>query len=454
MTGRQAQVLLVTSASGFMVFLDVTVVNVAFPSFRDSFPDASLAQLSWILSAYSIVFAALLVPAGRFADHAGRKRCFLAGVAVFTAASLACALAPSVAVLVAARVVQAAGGALLIPTSQALLMAEFDAARRTSALGLWGASAAVAAAAGPPLGGLLVEALDWRLVFLVNLPVGLAAWVGGSALLRESREDAGALPDAAGAALAIGAVGALAAGIVQGPEWGWTDPRVLAAFAVAPLLGLWLVLRSLRHPAPVLELCLFRTRSFSVANAGTLLMGIAFFASLLANALFLTSVWGYSVLEAGVAMVPTPVAAAACAALGGRLAERHDPRLLIVPGALLTALGALWLILEVGTTPAYVAQWLPGALLLGSGIGLGYATLTSVAAVDLPAESFGVGSGINAVTRQLGAVLGVATLIAVLGHPAPAETAAAFDHGWTLVVVAALAAAVASLALTLPAARR
>src|SRR4051812_24757817 len=166
MTGRQAKVLVIASASGFMVFLDVTVVNVAFPSFRDSFADASLAQLSWILSAYSIVFAALLVPAGRFADHIGRKRSFLAGVALFTGASLACALAPSVGWLVAARVVQAAGGALLIPASQALLMAEFDPARRTSALGLWGASAAVAAAAGPPLGGLLVEALDWRLVFL------------------------------------------------------------------------------------------------------------------------------------------------------------------------------------------------------------------------------------------------------------------------------------------------
>lgn len=447
MTPRQRKVLLVTSASGFMVFLDATVVNVAFPSFARSFPGASLAGLSWILSGYSIVFAALLVPAGRLADVLGRRRSFLAGIVLFTAASLACALAPSVELLVAARILQALGGAILVPTSQALLMGEFEPSKRATAVGLWGAAAAVAAAAGPPIGGLLVESSDWRLVFLVNIPVGVAAWLAARGLLRESREAAAGLPDAAGAVLAVAGVAALALGIVQAPDWGWTDARVVAAFVGAPVLLIALVWRSLRHPAPVIELALFRTRSFAVANVGTLLMGIALFASLLCNVLFLTTVWGYSVLEAGLAMTPTPVAGAVFAVLGGRLADRRDPRVVVIAGALALALGAAWLIVGVGSTPAYVSEWLPGALLLGAGIGLGYATLTSVAALELPAASFGIGSGINAMARQLGAVLGVAIFVAAAGTPGPGEAAAAFDRGWAVVVVAALAAAASCLAL-------
>src|ERR671936_142313 len=210
MTQRKWQVLAVTSVAVFMGFLDVTIVNIAFPDIRASFADTSLAGLSWILTAYNIVFAALLVPAGRLADRVGRRRMFLVGLGVFVAASAACGLAPSVPALGAARAVQAAGAAALVPTSLALLLPEFPLEKRATATALWGATGAVAAATGPSLGGLLVDAVGWRAVFFVNLVIGLAALVPARRLLRESRGEARApLADVAGTVLLVAGLGLL-----------------------------------------------------------------------------------------------------------------------------------------------------------------------------------------------------------------------------------------------------
>src|SRR3954464_14911593 len=240
---RRWKVLLVTGVAVFMAFLDVTIVNVAFPSIRGAFPSASLADLSWVLNAYNIVFAALLVPAGRLADLWGRRRMFFVGLSVFVLASALCGLAPSAWLLVSARVLQAAGAAVLVPTSLGLLLPEFPLERRASATALWGAVGAVAAATGPSLGGLLIEWSSWRLVFFVNLVLGAAAWVPARRLLRETRDpDRGAVPDALGIVLLAGGVGLLSLAIVQAPSWGWGDWRVLGSLlASVPLLGgfLW-----------------------------------------------------------------------------------------------------------------------------------------------------------------------------------------------------------------------
>src|SRR5262245_49463768 len=259
---RRWQVLLVTSVGVFMTFLDVTIVNIAFPDIEESFPDSSLAQLSWILNAYAIVFAAALVPAGRLADRVGRRRFFFGGPLVFLGASVVCGTAGSVEVLIGARVVQALGGAMLVPASLALVLPEFPLERRATATALWGATGAVAAAAGPSVGGLLVDWQGWRAVFYVNLLIGLPSLVPARRLLRESREPHTTLPDALGAVLLASGVGALALAIVQGPDWGWSSTRVLGSFVASTvLLGLF-VWRSSRHPAPVIELSLFRVRSF------------------------------------------------------------------------------------------------------------------------------------------------------------------------------------------------
>ena len=434
-----AAVLAVASASSFLVYLDATIVNVAFPDIRASFGGTTLAGLSWILSAYALVFAALLVPAGRFADVLGGRRLFLAGLAAFTAGSLLCAAAPSVPLLVAARVLQAMGGALLVPSAQLLVMAAFPPEQRMKVIGVMAGVAALASALGPVLGGLVVDLGGWRLVFVVNLPVGLAALLLG---LRMPAPAPGSLrhrPDLIGSLLAIAAVGTLALGAVQGPVWGWGDPRTIAAFAASAVLTPLLVWRCARHPAPVLELSLFRRRSFSTGNLGALLLGTSFFGLVLANALFLTQVWGYSILRTGLAIAPGPLASAVAAFAAARYTDRVDPRRFVLPGAVISAAAGVWLATQVGPEPAFVTQWLPATVLMGVGVGLGFATIVAVCVRDLQPAELGIGSGMSATTRQLGAVLGVAILIAILG---PVPDAGAFDAGWWAMAALALLAVV------------
>src|SRR3954451_23538899 len=356
---RRWKVLAVTSVAVFMAFLDVTIVNVAFPSIGRAFPETSLAGLSWVLNAYNIVFAALLVPAGRLADLLGRRRMFFTGMGLFLAASAACGLAPSAEVLIGARVLQAAGAALLVPTSLGLLLPEFPPERRASATALWGAIGGVAAATGPSLGGLLIEGFNWRLVFFVHLALGAAVLVPARRLLRETRDpDRGAVPDALGVGLLAAGVGALSLAIVKAPTWGWGSPRVLGAFALSALMLAVFVRRSATHPHPVLELSLFRVRSFAAACAGVFMFALGFYAVLLANILFLTSVWGWSTLHAGVAVTPGPLMAALSSALAGRAIDRFGQPVSAGPGGILFAAGCLLFAVGLGPTPAYAAEFL------------------------------------------------------------------------------------------------
>src|SRR5450755_3135910 len=227
MMQRKWQVTLIVCAGVFMASLDLFIVNIAFPSIAQNFNHASLGSLSWIVSGYAIVFAALLVPAGRWADAFGRKRAFLLGLGVFVLASVGCAFAPSVGLLIAARLIQAAGGALMLPTSLGLILPEFAPSERHVAIGVWAATGGIAAAAGPPLGGLLVQA-DWRLVFLVNVPVGLLGLVLGLRTLVERRELGAERPDVLGALGLMVAIGSLVVAIVKGQDWGWSSPAILA----------------------------------------------------------------------------------------------------------------------------------------------------------------------------------------------------------------------------------
>src|ERR1700689_1241074 len=241
---------LVVLTGVFLSSLDLFIVNIAFPNISKGFHGESLSSLSWILSAYTIVFAALLVPAGRWADRAGRKKAFLIGLAIFTLSSALCAAAPSLGVLIAARILQASGGALMLPTSLGLLLPAFGPARKGAAIGLWSAVGGAAAAFGPPIGGILVQA-SWRWVFLVNLPFSLIALVIGVRLLHEVRDPAAHKADLAGAALLSISVASLAAAIVEGSNWGWTSASILGAFALAVVSAALLVVRSGRHPNPI-----------------------------------------------------------------------------------------------------------------------------------------------------------------------------------------------------------
>jgi EmrB/QacA subfamily drug resistance transporter len=445
---QRTKVLLITSVAVFMAFLDVTIVNIAFPDIEASFPDSSLASLSWILNAYNIVFAALLVPAGRLADRIGRRRMFLAAVTVFLAASAACGVAPSVEFLVGARVIQAAGAAMLVPTSLGLLLPEFPLERRATATATWGATGAVAAALGPSLGGVLVDATSWRWVFFVNLAIGLPALIPARRVLREIRvEHPGPWPDALGVVLLVAGVALLSLGIVKGEDWGWDSARVVGSLVLAVALLALFVVRSARHPAPVFELGLLRVRSFAVANVGVFLFALGFYALLLANILFLTGVWHWSVLKAGVAVTPGPIMASIAAPIGGRLADRFGQRVVAIPGGLLFAAGCLGFALTTDGTPHYATEILPWQILTGTGVGLSFAAWGSAAVAELPPSRFSTGSAISSTSRQIGAVLGIAVLVAVLGTPRPEDAVATFHTAWRLMALTSAAAAITAVGL-------
>jgi EmrB/QacA subfamily drug resistance transporter len=451
---RAWQVLAVSAAAVYVVFLDATIVNIAFPALSADFSGVSRGGLSWVLNAYAVVFGALLVTAGGLADDFGRKRVFLAGLVVFALGSALCGLAPSIPLLVAARALQAVGSALIVPASLALLLPEFPLAKRATAVGLWGAAGAVAAASGPCIGALLVEGPGWRWVFYVNLPFCLAAiWFGRRLLTETVAPKQQARPDLIGVGMVTAVFGLLSLGLVQGGAWGWSSGRVVGAFAVAAALTPVLVLRSARHPRPALPVKLFRIPSFSIATVGTVLFATAFFAQILCNVLFLNGVWHYSILRTAVAILPSPLLAASVAPLAGRLADRFGYRAVIAPGAALFALGAGSYAWTMTATPHYLTHFLPGALLVGVSIGAAFSMLGAASSQVLPPALYGAGAAVNSTARQLGAVLGVAVLVAVLGTPAPDEALAAFGRSWTVTACVAAACAVSALLLR-PAAKR
>jgi EmrB/QacA subfamily drug resistance transporter len=447
-TRRARRVLAVSSAAVFVVFLDATIVNIAFPAIGSSFPTATRADLSWVLNAYSIVVGALLVTAGRLADSTGRKRSFLTGLAVFALASAACGVAPSIAILVAARAAQAVGAAMLVPASLALLLPEFPKERRSIAVGLWGAMGAVAAASGPTIGALLIEGPGWRWVFYANVPICAAAYMFGRRVLAESRDPgATARIDGLGLVLVTATFGMLSLGIVEGHEWGWGSWRIVAAFAATAVLAPLTIRLSAQHPAPVLPVALFRVRSFAVATGATLLFGAAFFATLLANVLFLTGVWQWSVLRTALAVLPGPILAAVMSPISGRMADRGGFRRPIVAGCVAFVAGQVWFATQMTGTPHYVADFLPGQLLIGLGIGLAFPTLGAAGAASLPPAQFAVGSAVVGAGRQLGAVIGVAGLVAVLGTVTPLNAVHAAHRSWTVIGAVALLCGLVSLLL-------
>jgi EmrB/QacA subfamily drug resistance transporter len=439
MKQRRTLAVLAVCAGSFMAGLDLFIVNVAFPEIEREFGGSDLGALSWVLNAYTIVFAALLVPAGRWADAFGRKRLFLGGLGLFTAASAACAAAGSVEVLVALRIAQAAGAALLLPASLALLLPEFPPEKRALVVAGWAAVSGIAAAAGPPIGGLLVE-LSWRWVFLVNVPVGLAALLLGARVLREARDPSSLRPDALGALLLAAGVAALIGGIVQGPEWGWDDGRVVGAFAMAAILLGVVAWRCTRHPAPVVDPALLRVRSFALAVAAGVLFFSAFGAMLLASVLFLTGPWDQDILHAGLGIAPGPALAAVFSVPGARLAQRLGMGAVGALGTALFIVGGLWWATQLGPEFDYAGAFLPGMVIGGAGVGLVIPTITGAATAALPPERLATGTAVVTMGRQLGIAVGVAVLVALLGTPDGADD---FDAPYAFMIVTAALSGIA-----------
>ncbi|MGD0609644.1 MAG: MFS transporter, partial [Streptosporangiaceae bacterium] len=406
----------VLSLAVFMSSLDLFIVNLAFPYIGREYPGASLSDLSWVLNGYTIVFAAVLVPAGRWADRVGRRRLFVAGLIAFSAGSLLCGIAPGVAALIAARVIQAVGAGLMVPASLSLLLACVPAAARGRAIGTWSALGALGAALGPVIGGSLVQ-VSWRWVFWINLPVGLAAVLLAARVIPESKDPSvRERPDLPGAALLAAAVGLLALALVEAPSWGWGSAAFAALLIASVACGAAMVARSTRHPAPVIELGLLRSRTFSGTFAASVLYYAGFGAFVLNSVEFLTGEWHYSAVRAGLAIGPGPLMVLPFARLvAPRLAARLGGagRVAAIGCGVNAAAMLLWLI-QMQAQPAYLTHLFPAQLLGGAGVGLTIPSLLAAGSASLPPERFGTGSGVLNMARQVGTVLGVAGLVAIL----------------------------------------
>jgi EmrB/QacA subfamily drug resistance transporter len=430
----------------YITTLDLSIVNVAFPEILSDF-GVSRADASWIVTAYNICFAGLLIVSGKVADQLGRRRMFLAGVGVFGIGSLLCALAPGLWPLVAGRVVQGIGGAMLSPAALGLLLAAFPPERRTSVVSMFGGIGALGVASGPSLGALLITATDWRAAFWVNVPVCAAVLVAGRRILPETeRSNDRRRPDLLGAALVTISLAALALGISRSEVWGWTDGRTLGSLAVAAITAPLFWTRQRRHANPVLDLGLFQSTGFTIANVSAIAFYAGFAASGLNNVLFLRQVWGYSVLRAGLLSALAPLTVALLARRAGTFAGRFGFRPFVVAGPAIVAAVALTFRLVIDQTPR---PWLFVALAELTAVGIAaFIPVNSAAAVaTLPPDRLSIGGAVNNTCRQIGSVVGIAILVAAIGSPgSPAALLDAHHRGYLMVAISATVAMLIGLA--------
>jgi len=435
-------VFIAVAACSFQNSLSLSITNVAFPSLRNDFPAISQSTLSWVLNLYTIVAAATLIISGVLVERLGRKRMLLAGTAGFALASVLCAAAPNVSVLLVGRIVQATASALVTPASVALIVREFPDSHRPTAIASWAAIGSVAASIGPTVGGVLVDWGGWRWAFLINLPGGILGLILAAIFVRESKDpEPRPLPDLLGALLIVLSVSLVVGGLVQSRNWGWNDTRVPLSITIGISLAVALVVRSMRHTSPILDTELFAHRSFALANVGTFLFGIGFFAVFFGYVLFLTDIWHYSTRSAGFLMTPLAICGAVLAPISGRVVRRHGPGLLLLPGGLLVAAGGLWLIVGADSTPDVGGVWLPALVLVGSGAGLVWPCLFAGLVIDIPRERYAVATGINQTIQRTSTALGVALAVTLLGTTRGAIGIGNFRRLFILSTVCGLATA-------------
>lgn len=425
--------LAVVSVSVFMVAMELTVIALALPKIRAALAGATPAALSWVVNAYSIVVAALLLLSGWLADRYGRRRIFLAGLAFFALGSIVAGASTSIGMLIAARTLQAVGGSMQYPAGLALLLTAFPRERHQTAIGFWGATGGLAAALGPTLGALLIEAFSWRAVFYVNVPVAAAALLlGGRVLARGRVERTSGRVDVIGVPLASLGVGTIILGIVQGEAWGWASASTLGSFAAGAAMIAVFGARSLRHPAPLFDLALLRIRSFVLGNLGSLFFAVGFFALLVPLPSFIQDVWGWSVVETGLAYAVGPVVSFLIAPQAGRLADRIGNAPLLAAGSACGVAGLLWLMFTTSTEPS-LAKLLVATVLVGASAGTGFSQLVGAALLDVPAERYAMAAAGRTTFFQLSVAFAIAVAFAMIGDPSSAAgELRAYKQVWLL----------------------
>lgn len=420
-----------SSTAVFLIALELTVISVALPRIEEAFSESSRATLSWVFTAYNVGVASLLLTGGWLAERFGRKLVFQIGLGVFAAGSVISGAAPTVAILIAGRSIQAVGGALLLPASLALILHTVVASKRDAAIGVWGATAGLAAAVGPTAGALLVQYAGWRWVFLINVPIALAAMARGQAVLKETTDpSAPRRVDVLAAPLGATGTAALVFAIAAAGPLGLLDPKVLVGLSAAVVLLGVFVHRTRTHADPIFPVDLAQERSYRVGVIGTGIFGAAFTGWLVLAPTFLVEVWGYSVLKAGFAIAPAPLAMAVAAGPAGKLATNVGYRRLIAVGALLPVAAVAYWTAAITESTAYASAFLPGAILLGLGVGIGFPMLTAASMRDVAAGRYALGAAGNTTSRQVAMALGISTAVSIVGSDG--ASVGSFQLSWLL----------------------
>jgi EmrB/QacA subfamily drug resistance transporter len=446
---RGAKTLALTSTGIALVSLDVTILNVAFGSLLREFGTDTRRELTWLFSGYNIAYAATLLTAGRLADAYGRKKAFVRGLVIFAIGSALCGIAQNPEMLIAARVIQAIGGAILSPASLALVLPEFPVERRSAAIGIWGAVGGLSAALGPVIGGALIDIANWRWVFFVNVPVCLVAAAIGVRFLRESLDEtARKHVDVPGALLAVLSVGLLALAIVQSDEWGWATPTTIGILAAAAIATAAFVVACKRSTTPVLDLRLLKLPFVTASTVAGLVFSAGFFAMIFVNTQWLQAVWGYGVLKSGWATVPGPFMAALVAAPAGRAAQRFGHGKVIGLGCFIFAASMACMNIFMVKEPSFWTHFFPYNIISGFGIGLSISTFSSAATAYLPYTRFAMGSALSNTSRQVGAALGLAIVGSLLTAAVKSKDVAhGVQQGWTYVSITIFLAGIVMIAL-------
>ena len=420
----------------------VTGTNLAFPEIEADF-DTSRAVLSWALSGYSITLAGLQLLGGQLSDRFDARRLFVLGLAVFGLASMLSAVAPNPGVLIAGRCLQGVGGALVIPASLVVATSQYPAERHPFVIAVWTASFPIGSAVAPALTALAVQVGSWRWMFgaiaVGSALIILAARQVGLAPSPARATQATGAPDGLGIVLGSTGVGLLTLGIVQGPSWGWTSGRVLLALAAGlGLMGAF-VAQSLRHPRPMIDLRLFRIRTFAIAGVANVFISTAGMATWLVWPLVMTNQWGYEAIEVGLAITPTPIIAGTISMLVARWTGEHGFRGVLFAGSVILAAANLWYVVALEATPDYLGAMLPGLVLYGIGMGLTFAPVNAAALVDVDPSQYGQANAGFSTGRFLAGALGIAATIAALGDGS--DPFAGYDRAFTLLTVTSLASA-------------
>lgn len=408
----------IASLATFLISIDSTILYAAFNSIAASFSQATPASISWVMNAYTIVYATSLIPAGGIADRLGRKKVFMYGVGLFVSASFLCGIAPNIYILISARILQAIGAALLGPSSLALILEAFPQSKRAQVMSGWGAVGALAAAIGPALGSLIIDSMGWEWAFFLNIPVGLYCLVKGIPTLHESRNSHTHIRmDIVGMCLIILSVSLLTTCIIE-VKSGSLSPTSLHLMLVGGIvLLLAFILWCKKTTDPLVDVELFKNRTYRFVNTASLLFSVSFAMMFFSFFFFMTNIWHYSLPQAGFAMTPGPLTVIPVAIISGKIASKVGHRNILITGCLMFAGGAFWYLNMPGLTPNYIESWLPGQLITGAAIGMVMPSLSAAAVHDLPKKDYAIGSAINQAIRQLGTVVGVAATVALLVHP-------------------------------------